>query len=275
MHRARVRARSIADHLRSNPGNQTVIRVEDTDTYLLYAAALDLETHRSQEEACRVADARQLLAELYGRDGMAIDSTTLDTQAEDVAAQERADRFLLEIQARIQPDAELLELAGQLDDHALGVWLEAAASLVDDCPPSYLHVQGRVEEERRGELRGHAHLLRTEAALGAAFGRFSLGARLWNRRKVAELRSKLTTNGTLRHRSEERLAFLDAKLSVIDRAEQARLSWLADAHDELARGLAAAQVLAGRQQQADTVELDGLSAGTATEADSVWPRQAS
>jgi hypothetical protein len=273
MHRARVRARSIADHLRSDPGDQPAIRVEDTDTYQVYAAALDLETYLSQEEACRVADARQLLAELYGRDGIAIDSATLDAQAEDVAAQERADRFLQEVQARVQPDAELVELAGRLDDHALGVWLEAAASLVDDCPPSYLHVHGRVEEERRGELRGHAHLVRTEAALGAALGRFSMVGRLWNRRQVAELRSRLTTNRTLRHRSEERLAFLDAKLLVIDRAEQARLSWLADAHDVLARGLAAAQVLGGHQQQADTVELDGLSAGA--KADSVWPRRAS
>jgi hypothetical protein len=273
MHRARVRARSIADHLRSDQGDQPAIRVEDTDTYQVYAAALDLETYLSQEEACRVADARQLLAELYGRDGIAIDSATLDAQAEDVAAQERADRFLQEVQARVQPDAELVELAGRLDDHALGVWLEAAASLVDDCPPSYLHVHGRVEEERRGELRGHAHLVRTEAALGAALGRFSMVGRLWNRRQVAELRSRLTTNRTLRHRSEERLAFLDAKLLVIDRAEQARLSWLADAHDVLARGLAAAQVLGGHQQQADTVELDGLSAGA--KADSVWPRRAS
>jgi hypothetical protein len=95
----------------------------------------------------------------------------LDAQAEDVDAQERAERFLGELATRIHQGAELLELASQLDDHGLGVWREAAASLVEACPPCLLQWRWRVEEEQRAELRGHAYLVRTEAHLGGVLRR--------------------------------------------------------------------------------------------------------
>ena len=234
---------------RSDPETRLSLRVEDTDTYQLVAAVRELEAHLLHEQACHLADVRALLVELYQRDGVSVHHATLDAQADDVAAQERAERFLEELVARIHPGAELLELASQLDDHGLGVWREAVASLVEACPPSLLPWRWRVEEEQRGELRGHAHLVRTEAHLGGVLRRYSLAGRLRHRRRVAELRAELATCRTLRERSETRLAFMDAKLLVIDRTEQTRAAWIHDAHQVLARGVAAAQILAGRQQQ--------------------------
>lgn len=79
---------------------------------------------------------RELLAERYARDGVAVEDAAVEAEVEQVAAEERAHRFLQEQAGRIDQDAELLGLAVQLDDHALGVWRQAAASLVEVCPTS-------------------------------------------------------------------------------------------------------------------------------------------
>jgi hypothetical protein len=52
-----------------------------------------------------------------------------------------------------------------------------------------------------------------------------------------------------RERSGRRLAQLDAKLQVIDNTEHARAAWIGRAREVLVRGVAAAQVLAEREQQ--------------------------
>ena len=239
---------SIVDHDRSYPDGHLAVRVDDTDTHLLHGAAHELESHLLHEQARHLAEVRSLLAQLYERDGVLVNDAELDARAEYVADLERGDLFLQELATRLHPGPELLELAGQLDDHALGVWREAAASLVDEAPPCLLHMRWRVEEEQRGELRGHAHLVRTEAHLGAQLRRYSLILRLWRRRQVAELRGKLADCRTLRERSERRLAFMDAKLQVTQRAEHARAAWIAGAREVLARGLAAVQVLNERVQ---------------------------
>jgi hypothetical protein len=93
------------------------VPVDDTDTWLMAAAARELEAHLLFERARQVADARALLAELYAGDGVAVEDATLDAQAEDVARLERADRFLHELAAHLQPDAEVLEQVAGLDDH--------------------------------------------------------------------------------------------------------------------------------------------------------------
>jgi hypothetical protein len=238
---------SIADHDRSYADSHLAVRVDDTDTYLLHGAARELEAHLAHEQTRHLAEVRSLLAQLYERDGAPVDDAELDTRAEHVAHLERGDLLLHDLATRLHPGPELLELAGELDDHALGVWRDAAASLADDCPPCLLHLRWRVEEEQRGELRGHAHLVRTEAHLGAQLRRYSLIVRLWRRRQVAELCGKLTDCRTLRERSERRLAYLDAKLQVIQRVEQARAVWITQAREVLVRGLAAAQLLGERE----------------------------
>jgi hypothetical protein len=249
---------ALANHRRSCPpderavpasGNGLVMPVDDTDTYQFATAARELEALMLHEQARHLADVRALLVELYQPDGVQVEDAVLDAQAEEVAAQERGERFLAELATRIHPGAELLELAAGLDDYALAVWREAAASLVDEPPPSFVHLRWRVEEEQRGELRGHAHLVRTEAALGARLRCLGQLGRWWHRRQVAELRGQLTDHRTQRERSEQRLAYLDAKLQVIARAEQARAAWITDARQVLIRGLAAVQVLADREHR--------------------------
>jgi hypothetical protein len=82
---------------RYHPEGNLSLLVEDTDTYQLVAAARELEAHLLHEQACHLADVRALLVELYQRDGVAVDDATLDAQADEVAAQERAERFLEEL----------------------------------------------------------------------------------------------------------------------------------------------------------------------------------
>jgi hypothetical protein len=94
MPQARLRARPLADHPRSYLAHHPTVPVDDTDTWLLAAAARELEAHLLFERARRVADARALLAELYAGDGVAVEDATLDAEAEDVARLERGDRFL-------------------------------------------------------------------------------------------------------------------------------------------------------------------------------------
>jgi hypothetical protein len=248
------------------------VRVDDTDTWLLAAAARELEAHLLFERARQVADARALLAELYEGDGVAVEDAVLDTQAEDVARLERADRFLQELAAQLQPNAEVLEQAACADDHTLLVWEEAAASLVEDCPPTLTHLRLRVEETRRSELRGHAQLVRAETQLAARLRRFGLARRLWHRRHLAVLAGQLPDCRRRRQQAERRLALLEAKLAVIAATEDARTVWIAQAREVLVHGVAAARVLADHHPHQD-------AAGEAPRQDGgdgrQWPQAAS
>jgi hypothetical protein len=236
MHQARVRARPLTDHPRSYPAHHPAVRVDDTDTWLLAAAARELEAHLVFEQARQVADARALLAELYEADGVAVEDAVLDAQAEDVARLERADRFLHELPAQLQPDAELLAAAASLDDHTLLMWEEAAANLAEDCPPTLAHLRWPIEETRRGELRSHAQLVRAETQLAGRLGRFGLARRLWRRRHLGVLGSQLADCQRRRQQAERRLALLETKLAVLESAEQARMVWIAQAREMLVRG---------------------------------------
>jgi hypothetical protein len=240
---------SIVDNHRSHPHGQAAVRVDDADTDQLRAAARELEAHLLHEQARHLAEVRSLLAELHQRDGVAVEDAALDAQAEQVAAQERGERFLAELASRLHPGSELLALARQLEDHALEGRREAAASLVEVCPPSLALLRWRVEEEQRAELRSHAHLVRTEGQLGAQRRRLGLIARVWHRGRVVGLRDELADCRRRRERSGQRLAHLDAKLQVVDRTEHARAAWITHAREVLTRGLAAAQILAEHQQQ--------------------------
>jgi hypothetical protein len=164
-----------------------------------------------------------------------------------LAQLERGEWFLKDVATHLHPGSELLELARQLDDHGLEVWREAAGSLLDDCPPSLAYLRWRVEEEQRAELRTHAHLVRREAQLGGLLRRLGLLGRRRRRDWAAELAGQLAV--CRRERSARRLAHLDAKLQVIDNTEHARSAWIGQARELLVRGVAAAQVLADREQQ--------------------------
>jgi hypothetical protein len=271
MHQARVRARPLADQSRSYPAHDRVVRVDDTDTHLLAAAARELEAHLLFELARQIADARALLAVLYEGDGVAVGDAVLDAQAEDVARLERADRFLQELAAHLQPNAELLEVAAGLDDHTLLVWEEAAASLAEDCPPTLAHLRWQVVETRHSELRSHAQLVRAETQLAARLGRFGLARRLWHHRHLPVLRGQLGDCRRRREQAERRLALLDAKLVVIEATERARTVWIAQAHEVLVRGVAAAQVLANDYPHKKAVEARRLAAEDGPE----WPEAAS
>ena len=264
MHQARLRARPLADHPRSYPAHHPTVRVDDTGASQLRVAARELEALALHEQARHLAEVYALLAELYRRDGVQITDAELDAQADSLALLERGDRFLQDVATRFHPDGELLELARQLDDHGLGVWREAAGSLVDDCPPSLVHLRWRVEEEQRAELRSHAHLVRTEAHLGAQRRRLGLLDWAWHRGRVAGLRAELADCRQRRERSERRLAHLDTKLQVIDRTEHARAAWIVQVRGVLVRGLAAVQILAEREQQRRDSEHPAPAAGRVT-----------
>jgi hypothetical protein len=240
---------ALADHPRSYPDGPPAVRVDDTDTDQLHAAARELEALVLHEQARHLAEVHAMLAELHARDGVAIQDAELDTQAEHLAQLERGDQFLKDVATRLHPESELLALAREVDDHGLGVWREAAGSLVDDCPPSLAQLRWRVEEEQRAELRSHAHLVRTEVQLGGLLRRLGLVGRWWRRRRAAELAGRLVECRRRRERSQARLAHLDAKLQVIDNTEHARGALITHARQVLVRGVAAAQVLAEREQQ--------------------------
>jgi hypothetical protein len=240
---------SIVDQHRSYPHDRQAVRVDDTGTSQLQAAARELQALVLHEQARHLAEVHAVLAERYRRDGVQITDAELDAQAEELALLERGDRFLEDVATRLHPGSELLELARQLDDHGLGVWREAAGSLVDDCPPSLAQLRWRVEEEQRAELRSHAHLVRTEVQLSGRRRGLGLVGRWWHRQRVVELAGQLADCRRRRERSQQRLAHLDAKLHVIDHTEYARATWIGLAREVLVRGVAAAQVLAERHQQ--------------------------
>jgi hypothetical protein len=238
---------TIVDQHRSYPDHPPAVRADDTDQ--LQAAARELEAVALHEQARHLAELHATLAELYRRDGVQVTDAVLEAQADELALLERGDRFLQDVATRLHPGRELLALARQLDDHGLRVWRQAAGSLVDDCPPSLVHLRWRVGEEQRAELRSHAHLVRHEAQLSARLRRLGLVGRWWRRRQAVELAGQLAECRRRRERSARRLALLDAKLQVIDNTEHARAAWITQAREVLVRGVAAAQVLAEREAQ--------------------------
>jgi hypothetical protein len=252
---------TIVDQHRSYPHDQQAVRVDDTDTSQLQAAARELQALVLHEQARHLAEVHAMLAERYRRDGVQIAGAELEAQADDLALLERGDRFLKDVATRLHPGSELLELARQLDDHGLRVWREAAGSLVDDCPPSLAQLRWRVEEEQRAELRSHAHLVRTEAQLGSLRRRLGLVGQWWHRRRAVELAGQLADCHRRQKRSQQRLAQLDAKLQVIDHTEHARATWIGQAREVLVRGVAAAQVLAERHQHRAQQHQNGQRAG--------------
>jgi len=248
---------ALADHHRSYPDGPPAVRVDDPDSSQLQAAAArELEGLALHEQARHLAEVWATLAELYRRDSVQITDAELEAQADHLALLERGDRFLEDVATRLQPDGELLALARQVDDHGLGVWREAAGSLVDDCPPSLVHLRWQMEEEQRAELRSHAHLVRREAELGTRLRRLGLVGRWWRRRRAAELASQLADCRVRRERSARRLVLLDAKVQVIDNTEHARAAWIRQAREVLIRGVAAAQVLVEREQHHHLQEPD-------------------
>jgi len=241
---------ALADHHRSYPDSPPVVRVDDPDSSQLQAAARELEALALHEQARHLAEVWATLAELYRRDGVQITDAELEAQADHLALLERGDRFLQDVATRLHPDGELLALVRQVDDHGLGVWREAAGSLVDDCPPSLVHLRWQMEEEQqRAELRSHAQLMRREVQLGTRLRRLGLVGRWWRRRRAAELASELADCRVRRERSARRLALLDAKVQVIENTERARVAWIGQAREVLVRGVAAAQVLVEREHQ--------------------------
>jgi hypothetical protein len=240
---------ALADHDRSYSDGPPVVRVDDPDSSQLQAAAArELEALALHEQARHLAEVWATLAELYRRDGVQVSDAELGAQADHLALLERGDRFLTDVATRLHPDGELLALARQVDDHGLGVWREAAGSLVDDCPPSLVHLRWQMEEEQRAEQRSHTQLMRREAQLGGLLRRLGLEGRWWRRRRANELASQLAECRQGRERSARRLALLDAKLQVIDNTERARAAWIGQAREVLVRGVAAAQVLVEREQ---------------------------
>jgi hypothetical protein len=240
---------ALADQHRSYPEGPSAVRVDITDSDQLQAAARELEALALHEQARHLAEVWATLAELYRRDGVQITDAELEAQADHLALLERGDRFLEDVATRLHPDDELLALARQVDDHGLGVWREAAGSLVDDCPPSLVHLRWQVEEEQRAELRSHAQLMRREAQLGTQLRRLGLVRRWWCPPRAAELASQLADYRVRRERSAKRLGLLGAKLQVIDNTEHARAAWIDQAREVLVRGVAAAQVLVEREQR--------------------------
>ena len=169
---------ALADHHRSYPDGPPAVRVDDPDSSQLQAAAArELEGLALHEQARHLAEVWATLAELYRRDGVQITDAELEAQADHLALLERGDRFLTDVATRLHPSNDLLALARQVDDHGLGVWREAAGSLVDNCPPSLVHLRWQMEEEQRAELRSHAHLVRREAELGTRLRRLGLVGR--------------------------------------------------------------------------------------------------
>jgi hypothetical protein len=88
---------SIVDQHESYPHGQQVVRVDDTDTYQLQAAARELQAHLRHEQVRHLAEVRILLVERFQRDGVAVEAAALDAQAEQVAAEQRGERFLAEL----------------------------------------------------------------------------------------------------------------------------------------------------------------------------------
>ena len=239
---------ALADHHRSYPDGPPAVRVDTpTPTSSRPPPPANLRHWRCTSRLATWPRCGPHSAELYRRDGIQITDAEVEAQADHLALLERGDRFLKDVATRLHPDGELLALARQVDDHGLGVWREAAGSLVDDCPPSLVHLRWRIEEEQRAELRSHAQLLRREAQLGTSAASLGSGGAVVAPpagRRVGEPAGRLPRAAGAVGAAPWPSG---AKLQVMENTERARAAWEWQTREVLVRGVAATQVLVERR----------------------------
>jgi hypothetical protein len=216
------------------------------DPDAVQAALDDLDATLRRREAQRRAATRELLAELYARDGVTPTPGRVDAEAEAACAQERDERLAAELRRLVTPPVAAVRRARTLSDRELDRDCQAALNVLGTAPRSLAEFQPQAEQHHaaeRASLDGFA----TRAAEAAAFLEEASGWRL-RRRRV--LRRELADAGRGRQAAARRVRAAAARLAAVQLRQAQRAGWLAqpEVQEVLGAGTAALRELHDRTQ---------------------------
>ncbi len=220
-------------------------------------AALDAfdATVRRREERRRAAT-RELVAELYARDGVTPSPGRVDAEAQAACAQEHEERLAAELRRLVTPQVAAVRRARTLSDRELYGEGQAALNVLATAPRSLAEFQPQVEQlyaAEQASLDGFATGEAHAAGLLKA-------ARGWQPRRRMRLRRELAEAGRGRQAAAHRFRAAAARLAAVQLREDRRAEWLAQpkVQEVLGAGAAALRELHDRaqvQEGAATAEL--------------------
>jgi hypothetical protein len=227
--------------------------------------ALDeLDATVRRREQRRGAATRELVTELYARDGIEPAPGRVDAEADAACAQERDERLAAELRRLVTPPVAAVRRARTLTDRELDGDCQAAISVLATAPRSLAEFQPGAERRHTAEqavLDGYA------AREAEVVGQLE-EARGWQRQRQRRLHRELAEVARGCTAAEHRVRSAAARLGAVQLREAQRARWLArpEVGEVLGAGAAALRELADRAKApnvAVTAELPAVAAPVA------------
>jgi hypothetical protein len=224
------------------------------DSDAVQAALNDLDATVRRRDQRRRAATRELVAELYARDGVDAAPGRMDAEAEAACAQERDERLAAELRRLVTPPVAAVRRARTLAERELDGDCQAALNVLGTAPRSVAQFQPEAEQRQAAE----------QAALGGFTAREVRAAALlekvrgWQLRRRRGLRRELAEVVRGRQAASYRVRLAAARLAAVQLREAQRAEWLAqpEVQEVLGAGAAALRELHDRAQAPDaTAEL--------------------
>jgi hypothetical protein len=213
-------------------------------------------TLRRREEQRRAAT-RELVAELYARDGVNPAPGRVDAEAEAACAQERDERLAAELRRLVTPGVAAVRRARTLSDRELDRDCQAALSVLATAPRSLAEFGLQAEQRHAAEQAVLDGYVRREAEVAGQLEE----VRGWRRHRRRRLSRELADAARGCAAAEHRVRASAVRLAALQLRAEQRAEWLAqpEVQEVLGAGAAALRELADRAQAPDaTAELPAL-----------------
>jgi hypothetical protein len=231
-------------------------------------AALDeLDTTLRRREERRRAATRDLVAELYARDGVTPSPERVDAEAQAACAQEHEERLAAELRRLVTPQVAAIRRARTLTDQELDGDCRAALNVLATAPRSLGEFQPAAEQRHAAERASLDGFATQETEVDGLLEE----ARGWQLRRRTRLRRELAEARRGRTAAAHRVRAAAARLAAVQAREAERVEWLAqpEVREVLGAGAAALRELHDRasvQEGAATAELPAVDRPTPGQA---------
>jgi len=233
----------------------------------VHAVLDDLDATWRRRDERRRAATRELVAELYARDGVTPSPGRIDAEAEAACAQEQEERLAAELRHLVTPPVAAVRRARTLSERELDRDCQAALNVLGTAPRSLAEFQPEAERRHAAERAA----LDGFAARETETASYLEEARGWQFRRRRGLGRALAEARRGRAAAEHRTRLAAARLAAVQLREAQRAEWRdqLEVQEVLGAGVAALRELGDRAQApevATTVELPAVAAPVARAA---------
>jgi hypothetical protein len=220
-----------------------------TDPDAVQAALDKLDASVRRREERRRAATRDLVAELYARDGIDPSPERIDAGAEAACAQERDERLAAELRRLVTPAVAVIRRARTLTDQELDGDCQAALHVLATAPRSLAEFQPVAEQRFAAERALVDRYAQGEARAAGLLKE----VRGWQLRRRRRSRGELAAAGRGRQAAAHRARAAAARLAAVQLRQAQRAEWLAQpkVQEVLGAGAAALRELHDRAQALD------------------------